>query len=133
VDGDTDKEYKIVCMNMNASYSVQVQLNNAATSYGYHNLFNSAGSISSGRNSTGVLTSFYYGVTEFTLLTASGIVKMGYTANPFYGTGTTVDSLFLWGNNYVTTGNITLMNFFSNTGNFTSGTRITVYARRSNV
>jgi hypothetical protein len=134
VDGDTDKEYKIVVRNL-TSNSLVLSLNKDTSSiYGRQLLQNNNGTISCGRY---VGTWFYVGyasaIDEMTLLTPVGFPKTLISKTGTWTSGTTVYNFSSNGFVYTGTGNITSLNFFiDNSSAFTSGTRITVYARRSN-
>jgi hypothetical protein len=134
VDGDTDKEYKIFIRNLSSSAQMSLYLNNdKTTAYGYQYLLNNAGSISAYRGaSTTIFQISFLGINEATLLTPQGFIKTCFFMNGQYSSGTTMVISYINGRSYNSTSNITSLNFESDTGNFTAGTCITVYARRSN-
>lgn len=132
VDGDVDKEYIILALGLTTD--VHLKLNNDATAgiYGYQAFWNGSGTLSAGRytdNKIGVTVSPGLGIIR--LLTPSGFIKTAYIDQSYYSSGTTMSSVYYRGVSYNSTSNITSLNFVSSSGNFDSGTRITVYARRS--
>lgn len=135
VDGDTDKEYKIVFRNL-TSVTCYMRLNGdtGASAYGYQQLQNDNGTITASRGTTSVM-SFFNALSNniYTLLTPTGFVKTGFAERNLYTSGTTMRGVVGIGHSYNSTSNITAISFFTDSGNFTAGTRITVYARRSNV
>jgi hypothetical protein len=137
VDGDTDKEYKIVVRNLNTSQALVLLLNNDSTAnnYGQQYILNNAGTISAARSTNEGRIAFYRlgSVQTTTLLTPTGFIKTAFNEDGQSTSGTTVSLFMVRGYSYNSTNNITSLNFVSASGNFTSGTRITVYARRSNV
>jgi hypothetical protein len=134
VDGDTDKEFVIVLAPLGVGIGLRLNNDSTAGKYGYQYLQNSVGSIAAGRG-TGT---FFYALQPATgtyvahLLTPSGFIKTSFVRNGQYTTGTTISDFNCIGESFNSTANITSLNFFSGS-NWTSGTRITVYARRSNV
>jgi len=133
VDGDTDKEYLIYCRDIEADY-VSLRLNNDSTAnvYGRQYLLNDGGAINAAR---GTANQMYicepYGESFMSLLTPTGFLKTVSSACYNITSGTTVDEVFhqVW--SYNSTSNITSLDFLMESGNFTAGTRIMVYARRS--
>jgi hypothetical protein len=135
VDGDTDKEYRIVVSNV-GSQNLWLRLNNDSTAdiYGRQYIYNNAGTITAARGTLNYLfISYNSGYGEASLLTPSGLIKTMYKTTHLYSSGTTVGGTIIDGFSYNSTSNITSLDFLMASGNFTSGTRITVYARRSNV
>ena len=134
VDGDTDKEYKIVYRSAGSDQTV-LRLNNDSTAniYGRQYILNDAG-ISAGRSTdSGFSMSWTTGLLTFSLLTPTSFIKTLFFDFNRWSSGTTISFFGLQGWSYNSTSNITSLNFLTTSGNFTSGTRITVYARRSNV
>lgn len=134
VDGDTDKEYKILINNPSTGAQINLRLNSdSGTNYGYQYLLNNAGSISAARSSS---TNMIYcpattkTLTVYTLLTPSGMVKTGFEEHGWWSSGTTISVNYYYGFVWNSTANVTTLAFSANSGNFASGTRITVYARR---
>jgi hypothetical protein len=133
VDGDTDKEYKIICRNLSTT-SIHVRLNNdSGNNYGFQYLDNTSGSISAARSTANNYGGYLYsnGLTEMSVLTPSSCIKTMFVSNGVWSSGTTINEYLTWGFSWNSTSNVTSINFVPITGNFTSGTRITVYARRS--
>lgn len=132
VDGDTDKDYFIYIRGLsNSAYPVML-LNDAVTGYGHQELYNSAGSIAAGRyTSDTYMGNTLIGVSTYRLSTPAGFIKTAFQENMRYSSGTTVSLSFLAGLVYNTTANITKISFPSNSGNYTAGTRILVFARRA--
>jgi hypothetical protein len=136
VDGDTDKEYIILTSNSTAGGAqVQTRLNNdGGTNYGDQRLTNLTGTIGATR-ATNREAMFYDSALSFNvhhLLTPAGFIKTGFWYGQLYTSGTTVGRWDCIGQSWNNTANVTSLNFVASTGNFSSGTRITVYARRSN-
>jgi hypothetical protein len=133
VDGDTDKEYKIVIRGIGADL-VWLRLDGATSGYGSQYLMNNAGTITSARATNGALIEAgAYNIIEGSLLTPTGFIKTFFSSEIRYSSGTTIGLTFTSGWAYNSTSNITTMDFIASNPNFASGTRITVYARRSNV
>ena len=135
VDGDTDKEYKIVGRNTSASVTVLGRCNSdAGNNYGYQYLFNDNGSISAAR----AALSYVYrlppiqGISTFSLLTPTGFIKTGTLQEAYSVSGTSILYFASYGFVWNNTANVTLLTFAPITGNFEAGTRIAVYCRRSN-
>ena len=136
VDGDADKEY-IISMTNPGSTNVGFRFNaGTGNNYGYQFLQNNAGTISASRNIndsfSGILDN-RLGITYWHVLTPTGFIKTVFTQQSPYGSGTTVNRTALMGGVWNNTANVTSINFLPTSGNFTTGMRITVYARRSNV
>jgi hypothetical protein len=135
VDGDTDKEYTVIGRNLNSSNAFRLYLNNdTGANYGFQYLDNNSGTLTAAQGTT-AFSGFFHplGISNFTLLTPSGLIKSLYSHRCQYGSGTTVTTLNLQGNIYNSTSNIISLNFITDSGNFTAGTRIIAFARRSNV
>ena len=131
VDGDTDKEYIIQTRTLGRICDVNLNADTGAN-YGHQYLYNNAGTISSARSTTATLWgSFAVGLQTYRLLTPSGFIKTAYSEQTSYSSGTTIDGYFALGYVYNSTANITAINFTGRGGVFTAGTRITVFARRS--
>jgi hypothetical protein len=137
VDGDTDKEYKILIRSFEPGGYLIYRFNaDTGANYGRQYLFNNGGTISAARGtgeakmycSVGFLT-----FSEILLSTPSGLVKTHYQICGKYTSGNTVNQSYLDGNVWNSTAKPTSITFSRDTDNFTAGTRITVYARRSNV
>jgi hypothetical protein len=138
VNGDTDKEYMINFFNANPSNFLYFRLNNdsGGTSYGYQYLFNGSGSVSAARGVSSFLnTSQYLSESTYRLLTPMGMVKTCYNSVGSYNSGTssgtTLHRYAATGSVWDSTANVTSLNFSLDSGNFTAGTRITVYVRRT--
>jgi hypothetical protein len=136
VDGDTDKEYIICVFNLSGD-TIDMKLNNdGGAVYGRQGLDNAGGSISAFRN-TGQTTGLrVVGATKglgiCRLLTPSSLVKVLWMQSMNTTSGTTVYDALLMPCVYNSTSNITSLYFYlTGGGNFTAGTRITVYARRA--
>ena len=135
VDGDVDKEYRITIRNTSTTDSVCLRINNDSTAnrHGRRYLQNYLGTITSNQN-TGT---FWYlgfvggsGITE--VLTPTGLIKTCFTQSNNYASGTTIENCYIAGNSFNSTANVTLLYFLMSSGAFPTGTRITIYARRSN-
>ena len=134
VDGDTDKEYKIVT-RYGGGENITLKLNNDSTTsiYGEQRLANGAGTVSAARYTRAfMLVGLYQGMGVMTLLTPTGFIKTSFMEAQYWQTGTNVNSYWASGQVYNSTSNITSLVFsLDNASNFPSGTRITVFARRS--
>lgn len=132
VDGDTDKEYYIYGMNL--SQICDVTLNkDSGSNYPYKYVFNNAGTLSTAGDVTGCVV----GVTansifSINLICRPGILKMSFSHAANYTSGTTINTGTVYASSWNNTANITSITFTGRSGNFGSGTRISVYARRSN-
>ena len=134
VDGDTDKEY-IICIRNSGGNEVHMRLNSdSGTNYGQQYLLNYQGTITAASQATTTiqLCSNPLGISETKLCTPSGFIKTAFTMGASFNSGTTIDYWRGYGFSWNNTANVTLINLYSSSGNFTSGTRIVVYARRSN-
>jgi hypothetical protein len=137
VDSNTDKEYIILVRNVaTGTSSVLLKLNNDGTAgnYGYQYLYNASGSITAARATSNAYfmgESAYKTLSVKHLLTPNGFTKILWNCLNEYSSGTTVGNNSVFGYVHNTTSNITSIDFASSSGNFTSGTRIVVYARRS--
>jgi hypothetical protein len=135
VDGDTDKEYKIVVRNTTAQViALLLNNDNTAAHYGFQYLDNTAGSVTAARTTAALIyTAYALGLCNVSLLTPTGFLKTAFTSQGIYTSGTTINQYNMFGQVWNSTANVTSLDFSPASGNFTSGTRITVYARRSNV
>lgn len=133
VDGDTDKEYKIVVRNLDSADAVNLLLGGDTTTYGYQRLTNTAGTIAAARDTSeatiGVCPAL--SLTEMSLSAPSGFIKTLFLTQLTYTSGTTMANFNIYGYSYDGTATFTSLDFSSASGNFTAGTRITVFARRS--
>jgi hypothetical protein len=136
VDGDTDKEYIICANNTDTGEVILLRLNNDSTAnkYGRQYIYNNAGTITSARQTDASFRlTRILGLGVFNLLTPTGFLKTGFWISPAYTSGTTIGNILIEGLSFNSTSNVTSLDFLMESGNFTSGTRITVYCRRSNV
>lgn len=135
VNGDTDKEYKIVARNLSTTNTVVPTLNGDSTAghYGYQYILNNGGVITAARGTDAALAvTNALSECEYSLLTPSGFIKTCFIEKNLYTSGTTMGLKIELGYSYNSTSNITTIGFASSSGNFTSGTRIIVYKRRVN-
>ena len=135
-NGDTDKEYKIVVRNLGTGAVVRLRLNaDTGANYGYQFVQNLSGTITANRatNATSITLNDYLSSADCALLTPAGFIKTCFKMNNNYTSGTTMAAIYLAGHSWNNTANVTSLGFSTDTGNFTAGTRITVFARRSNV
>lgn len=131
VDGDTDKEYRIVVRGLQDAGNITLRLNNDATAgkYGRQYLLNQAGTISAGRSTgTGMIVGAAKGINIISLLTPSGFIKTSFFEDNTYTSGTTMANIIRTGWSFNSTSNVTSLDFIFS---FTAGTRIVVYARRT--
>lgn len=133
VDGDTDKEYSICIRNLDGTNSVNMLLGGDTSTYGFQRVINSAGTITADRDTSEatIIVCPALSVTEASLITASGFIKSLFVTKSTYTSGTTIGSHSKQGYAYDGTATFSSIDFASSSGNFTAGTRITVYARRS--
>lgn len=132
VDGDTDKEYKILVRNVSSSPDVIIRLNaDSGSNYGRQYLDNSSGSITASRGTRTGINAFYNGLGTINLLTPTGFVKTFFDQELIYVSGTTISNCDITGYVWNNTANVTSIDFGMSSGNFAAGTRIIVYARRS--
>jgi len=136
VDGDVDKEYKVIVRNLITDQHIYMRMNAdaGATSYGYQRIYNDGGNISAAR---GTLSGFYVnpikGLNEYSIFTPTGFLKTGFMTAARYDSGTALNVSYIAGSVYNSTSNITSLGFYPASGNFVTGTSIIVYARRSNL
>lgn len=132
VNGDVDKEYKIVVRGLHTSGNITLRLNNDSTAdkYGRQYLINQGGTISSGRSTaTGMIVGAALGLNVISLLTPTGFIKTAFLEDNTYTSGTTMANIIRTGWSFNSTANVTSIDFIFSL--FTTGTRICVYARRS--
>lgn len=134
VNGDTDKEYRILTFNASTSQTIDFRINNDSTGsiYGYQQIYNNGGTVSAvtGRYDR-IWSALYPGLGDFSLLTPTGFLKTCFLQVGDYNSGTTLDGYITREYSYNSTANVTSLNFFMSSGNFTSGNRISVFARRT--
>jgi len=134
VDGDTDKEYRILIRNLDSSDAVNMLIGADTSTYGFQSLTNTGGTIAAARDTSEATIIMCPGLSlcEATLLAPSGFIKTLFLNQSTYTSGTTIANYNLRGYSYDGTATFTSLDFSSASGNFTAGTRITVYCRRSN-
>lgn len=131
VDGDTDKEYKIMIRNLDAADAIYATLD-GSTACGYQLLKNASGTISASRGATAVLGICQaLSLADITFLLPTGFLKTSLNRVSVHSSGTTMSEYHLYGIVNNDTSGTSSMEFTPASGNFTAGTRITVYARRS--
>lgn len=134
VNGDVDKEYKFLVLALATKYVYFTLNGDAGANYGIQLIENDSGTISAAK-ATGqpsLLTGFPLGLGETSLFTPVGLVKTSYSNYCMYTSGTTMRIFTLRGGVYNSISNITSITFIPDSGNFTAGTRIIVFARRTN-
>jgi hypothetical protein len=135
VDSDTDKDFIIYTRNTNSSYTILLRLNSdAGANYGQQQGYDYQGTIYAGRNTNLTalnINASYPSASIGSLIAPVGGTKKLICQDLLYVSGTTIDLtrkvVGVWNN----TASINLFTFLMSTGNFTAGTRITVFARRS--
>jgi len=135
VNVTNDLEYKILIPKTASSPAIWLRINNDSTAskYGRQYIFNRAGSISAARGtSSGFDLGSGQDLYELTLLAPTGFIKTLFLNRGAYTSGTTMGSYILDGWSFNSTSDLTSLNFVSQSGNFTAGTRIIVYRRRQN-
>ena len=134
VDGDTDKEYKMVIRSTSTSASVLININSASTSiYGRQYLYNVSGSLSATRDTTNFTALLLLSEGDGTLLTPTGFQKTIFFSSGKRISGTTMAEYYTYCGTWNTTSNVTSINFtMASPENFVTGTRIIVYARKVN-
>lgn len=132
VDGDTDKEYRVVARNTNASKEILILLNNDAVeaNYGRQYLFNQSGTISAARGTQSPRDQIS-GMCEWTILTPPGLPKIIVNDWMYWSSGTTVTQTMINRRVWNSTANVTSLNFMHSSGTFTADTHIVVFARRA--
>lgn len=134
VDGDTDKEYLIYTRNLNSGAKIGFRFNSdSGNNYGYQFLNNSSGTITANRSydsGTSAITNTL-GEQLWRVLTPTGFIKTMFSESCVYSSGTTISQMTFVGWSWNSTANVTSIDFFSASGNFGTGTRICVYARRA--
>lgn len=133
VNGDTDLEYIIEVFNPSATVYQILRLNSdSGSNYGHQYLRNVSGTVSCARAvDTALISGGNYTIDRIQLIAPSGLIKTAYSTYMTYSSGTNIANVFSFGNVWNSTANVTSLNFSASSGNFVSGTRITVYARRS--
>ena len=132
VDGDVDKEYFVYVRGL-GSAGVYLKFNNS-TDLGRQYLINSAGSISAGRTTIGYIDlGAGNHIAEARILTPAGFQKTADSKYARFSSGTTIDYYANVGQVWNSTDNVTSLDFFLSSGDFTAGDRIWVGVRRSNV
>lgn len=136
VDGDTDKEY-IILSRLSVTSGVKILLNNdSGNNYGDQYLLNNAGSISAARQTPSYMTGMdaSKSLSEIVLRTPASFIKTAKTTTIVYSSGTTISQYYTSGESWNNTANVTEIKFNTYSGgNYATGDRIVVYARRSNV
>lgn len=134
VDGDADREYVMLIRNLDAADAVNLLLNGDTSTYGFQSMTNTAATMAAARDTSEatIILCPALSITEAFLATPTGLQK---TLNSYQGTysssGTTIANFNIYAYAYDGTANITSLDFSSASGNFTAGTRITVYKRKS--
>lgn len=134
VAGDTDREFLIIARNLTSGQSVNVKLNNdsGAAKYGQQYLYNGSGTLSAGRDTgTFLEVGQLYTSGCIRLSTNSGFLKCALGVWGKHSSGTTISQVNFVGWSYNATANITSLNFYCPSGNWTAGTKITVLVRRA--
>jgi hypothetical protein len=135
VNGDVDKEYQVIVRNPSGSANVYTRLNNdSGSNYGHQYLLNDTGTVVASRPAANtILTNTQASnLSNEVIIAPTGFIKTSFHRRFLYVSGTSLEGLYLYGNSYNSTSNITSINFVSSSGNFTAGTRIIVYRRRVN-
>jgi hypothetical protein len=132
VNGDVDNEYMILMYCSSASATIYARLNQASTGYGQQNINNTSGSItssSSAYSAMGICSPL--STATLRCLTPQGLIKTGVNNVLVYSSGTTITSYQIYGTCYNIVTNVFSLDFTMSSGNFVSGTRIVVFARRA--
>jgi hypothetical protein len=134
IAADTDKEYKILVRNLDTADAVNLLLGGDTSTYGFQCLKNTAGTIAAARDTSEatIILCPALSLCEATLLTPTNFLKTLFVSQATYTSGTTMANYNLYSYVYDGTATFTSLDFSSASGNFTAGTRITVFARRTN-
>src|SRR5574343_2101320 len=134
VAADTDKEFHISIRNLNGTNAVNLLLGEDTSTYGYQRITNTAGTVAAARDTSEatIIMCPALSICEATLLTPTGFQKTMFLQQTTYTSGTTIANHNLYGYAYDGTATFKSLDFSPASGNFTAGTRITVYARRTN-
>jgi hypothetical protein len=134
VNSDTDLEYYIVVRNLDATNTINCLLNYALTGYGYQYIYNNAGSISAARGTdTKLAECRKKSLSVVSLLCPVGFTHTAYRSSVEWSSGTTVTAGIWSGTVHNSTSPVTAISFRCGANApMTSGTRITVFARRTN-
>lgn len=133
VASDTDLEYQIFINNIPGAQDILVRLNNDnGSNYFLQDMINNAGTITAAQSTaTEVRMGSGNGFGHLIVTCPSGMVKQGILMLGCRTSGTTINyaraTSFTWNNS----AQVTSLNFISNSGNFASGSRVIVYARRA--
>lgn len=132
VDGDTDKEYLINARNLSAR-SILLNINYQAVNlFGRQYIYNSAGTIGATRDTANLTICTTLSASRSVVKTPASLQKTILVEFARFTTGTTIEQYFVSGGAWKSTDAVGALNFsLHSTGIFTAGTRITVYARRS--
>jgi len=130
VNGDVDKEYVIYARPTATSVFALINNDGAVGNYGTQGLQNSGGSISAGRLTNDDFMFLFYSGGFAYLKTGIGITT-GFQTNTTWDSGTTISLALLAGKSWNSSSNITSLDFVPDDATFSSGTRISVYARRT--
>lgn len=132
VNSDVDLEYRIDVFNTSTLRYLRIVLNSdTGANYGYQFIYNTAGVVTAARSAVSELTlsNNIRGLGSLTILAPVGFIKTCFDSQQSWLSGTTVNQCGIEGQVWNNTASITNMTMSPNIGNFTSGTRITVYAR----
>lgn len=134
VDSDVDKEYHIYCRDFDATDLIYLRLNgDSGNNYGAQYI-DLTSSVTSARGVNSYLFNCNtLGIFHGILLTPTGLIKTMFQSHSTYASGTTISSIDFYGRSWNNTAKVTSLNFLSAAGNWAAGTRIVVYARRSQV
>jgi hypothetical protein len=134
VASDTDKEYIIYQYGVEAT-NLQVRFNaDTGNNYGFQDIENNSGTISAARGATskiyGRLASGKAGG-FIHIIAPTGLIKTAFSMDCGYTSGTTMGSFYIVGGSWNNTAQITAITILPGTGTFSAGSRIVIYARRS--
>lgn len=126
-------EYKIIARNLDTADAINMLVNSDTSTMGYQRITNAAGTVAAARDTSEaiILLCPALGISDTTLVAPSGYISTIVSKQTTYTSGTTIGLYAMYGYCYDGTAALTRLDFSSASGNFTSGTRIIVYARKA--
>lgn len=131
VDGDTDKEYIIYVKDAGTTTGIYQRLNGDSVNYGRQTILDTAGSITASRNTTNTIGFPLPYSGSMTHLFCLPDIVLGQQIHNDWTSGTTIGTFKYDSMSFNSTANVVTISFNAYSGNFATGTRIIIYARRS--
>lgn len=131
----TDLDIIVYVFNSTTS-QIRLRLNNdTGSNYGYQYLENASGAVTAGRGTNSYmwasLAASNKTLSIIQILAPSGFNRAVHMTQVSWSSGTTMADCAAVPHVWNSTANLSTLDFYPSTGTFASGTRITVYARRS--